>query len=166
MRASWGPRPRQECPLRAIPASRGLREHVQNCAAAGGGKPLTIFCIATYRKGDEFQHECKRQGGRVLLTEETLRDSGWPREAVDEFYSLRRDMPDAEVRRGLAHAGRTERIDRVVALDHWDVDLAAMLREYLQPPGMGISTALAFRDKLAMRTRARRSGGVRSSSTS
>lgn len=122
-------------------------------------EPLTIFCIATYRKGDEFLRECRRQGCRVLLlTEETLRDSDWPREAVDEFYYIRRDMPDADIRTGLAHAGRTERIDRIVALDDFDVELAAMLREYIQLPGMGISTALAFRDKLAMRTRARRSG--------
>lgn len=96
---------------------------------------LTIFRIATYRKGDEFLRECKRQGCRVLLlTEETLRDADWPREAIDAFYYLRRDMPDADIRKGLAHAGRTERIDRIVALDDFDVELAAMLREYLQLP--------------------------------
>ena len=122
-------------------------------------EPLTVLAIATYRKGDEFLRECRRQGCRVLLlTEEKLRDADWPREAIDGFFYLRREMSEAELRKGLAHAARTERIDRIVALDDFDVELAAALREYLQLPGMGISTALAFRDKLAMRTRARALG--------
>ena len=29
----------------------------------------------------------------LLLTEEKLRDSDWPRDAIDEFYYVRRDMP-------------------------------------------------------------------------
>jgi biotin carboxylase len=122
---------------------------------------LTIFCIATYRKGDEFLRECRRQGCRVLLlTEEKLRHSDWPREAVDEFYYLRRDMPAEDIRKGIASVGRTQQIDRIVALDDFDVELAAMLREYVRVPGMGETTARAFRDKLAMRGRAR-SGGIR-----
>ncbi len=121
--------------------------------------PLTIFCIATYKKGDEFLRECRRQGCRVLLlTEEKLRDADWPRDAVDEFYYLRRDMPADDLRKGIAHVGRRERIDRIVALDDFDVELGAMLREYLRVPGMGETTARAFRDKLAMRGRARRAG--------
>ena len=118
--------------------------------------PLTIFCIATYRKGDEFLRECRRQGCRVLLlTEEKLRDSDWPREAIDEFFFVRRDMPLQDIRKGIAYVGRTHRIDRIVALDDFDVELAASLREYLRVPGMGETTAHAFRDKLTMRSRAR-----------
>ena len=120
---------------------------------------LTLLCIATYRKGDEFLIECKRQGCRVLLlTEDKLRDSDWPRDAIDEFYYVRRDMPPEDIRRGAAHLARTERIDRIVALDDFDVEMAAMLREYLFVPGMGETTARRFRDKLAMRRRARSSG--------
>jgi biotin carboxylase len=121
--------------------------------------PLTLLCIATYRKGDEFLRECRRRGCRVLLlTEEKLRDADWPREAIDEFYYVRRDMPLDDIRRGAAHVARTERLDRIVALDDFDVELAAMLREYLFVPGMGETTARAFRDKLAMRRRARSAG--------
>ena len=117
---------------------------------------LTIFCIATYRKGDEFLRECRRQGCKVLLlTEEKLRDADWPREAVDEFFYIRRDMPLGDIRKGIAHVGRTHRIDRIVALDDFDVELAASLREYLRVPGIGETTARAFRDKLTMRDRAR-----------
>jgi biotin carboxylase len=117
---------------------------------------LTMLCIATYRKGDEFLRECRRQGCRVLLlTDEKLRDSDWPREAVDAFYYVRRDMPDVDIRKGAAHLARSERIERIVALDDFDVEMAAMLREYLRVPGMGQTTARGFRDKLAMRAQAR-----------
>jgi biotin carboxylase len=120
---------------------------------------LTLLCIATYRKGDEFLKECDRQGCRVLLvTDEKLKDSDWPREAVDAFYYVRRDMPEADIRKGAAFLARSEQIDRIVALDDFDVETAAMLREYLHIPGMGQTTARAFRDKLAMRSRARAAG--------
>ena len=121
--------------------------------------PLTIFCIATYRKGDEFLRECRRQGCRVLLlTDDKLRDSDWPRDAIDGFFYITRDMTPENIRKGIAHVGRTETIDRIVALDDFDVEMGAMLREYLFVPGMGETTARAFRDKLAMRTRARNAG--------
>lgn len=121
--------------------------------------PQTIFCIATYRKGDDFLRQCRKDGCRVLLlTDEKLRDADWPREAIDEFFYIRRGMPEDDIRKGLAHVARTERIDRIVALDDFDVELGAMLREYLRIPGMGTTTARAFRDKLAMRTRARAAG--------
>ena len=117
---------------------------------------MTLLCIATYRKGDEFLRECRRQGCRVLLlTEEQLRDSDWPREAIDEFFYVRRDMPEDDIRKGAAYLARRERFDRIVALDDFDVETAAMLREYLWVPGMGETTGRAFRDKLAMRARAR-----------
>lgn len=121
--------------------------------------PLTILCIATYRKGDEFLRECRRQRCRVLLlTDEKLRDGDWPREAIDAFFYIRRDMPLEDIRKGAAYLARTERLDRIVALDDFDVELAAMLRAYLYVPGMGETTGRAFRDKLAMRRRARSAG--------
>lgn len=121
--------------------------------------PLTLLCIATYLKGHEFLREARRQGCRVLLlTEEKLRDADWPREAVDEFFYVRRDMAHDDIRKGAAHLARRERIDRIVALDDFDVELGAMLREHLFVPGMGETTGRAFRDKLAMRRRARSAG--------
>jgi biotin carboxylase len=122
-------------------------------------RPLTLLCIATYRKGDEFLRECRRHLCRVLLlTDERLRDADWPRDAIDAFYYIHRDMPEADIRKGAAFLARTERLDRIVALDDFDVETAAMLREYLHVPGMGETTGRAFRDKLAMRARARAAG--------
>ena len=121
--------------------------------------PLTVLCIATYLKGHEFLRECHRQGCRVLLlTEEKLRDADWPRESIDAFYYLRRDMPVEDLKKGAAFMARSERLDRIVALDDFDVELGALLREYLFVPGMGETTGRAFRDKLAMRRRARSAG--------
>ena len=121
--------------------------------------PLTFLCIATYLKGHEFLRECHREGHRVLLlTEEKLRDAEWPRESVDAFFYIRRGMAQADIKTGAAHVARSERIDRIVALDDFDVELAAMLREHLFVPGMGETTGRAFRDKLAMRRRARSAG--------
>ena len=120
---------------------------------------LTLLCIATYRKGDDFLRECRRQGCRVLLlTEEKLRDADWPREAIDAFYYIRRDMPLDDIRKGAAHLARSERDRPHRALDDFDVETGADLREHLRVPGMGETTARDFRDKLAMRRRARSAG--------
>jgi biotin carboxylase len=49
-------------------------------------------------------------------------------------------------------------IDRVVALDEFDLEAAALLREHLRLPGMGQTATRYFRDKLAMRTGAQAAG--------
>src|SRR5688572_25880225 len=140
-----------------MPDSAAIRYSIRTCRSRV--VPVTILCIATFLKGQEFLRECRRQGCRVLLlTDEKLREADWPREAVDEFLYIRRDMPMADVRLGAAHLARRDRIDRIVALDDFDVELAAMLREHLFIPGMGETTGRAFRDKLAMRRRARAAG--------
>ena len=123
---------------------------------------LTILCLASYFKGLDFIGECRRQGCRVLLlTSHSLRDEEWPRQNIDEIFY----MPDVEkkwkiedVLLGVSYMARSENIDRIVPLDDFDVETAAMLREHLRVPGMGDSTARYFRDKLAMRTKARDEG--------
>jgi biotin carboxylase len=102
--------------------------------------------------------ECKEQGCRVLLlTSESLKDAHWPKDSIDEtFYIHDRnkawDMND--VIYGVSYLARKEKLDRIVALDDFDVERAAALREHLRIPGMGDTTARYFRDKLAMRTQA------------
>ena len=54
----------------------------------------------------------------------------------------------------VSHLARTRKIDRIVALDEFDMETAATLREHLRVPGMGLTTMRYFRDKLAMRMRA------------
>jgi biotin carboxylase len=120
---------------------------------------LTMLAIASYEKGHEFLRECKRQGCRVLLiTVEPLRDADWPRDAIDETFYLSVDARPEDVIKGVSWLARTEHIDRIVALDDFDVETAALLREHLRVPGMGDSTTRYFRDKLAMRVKARDRG--------
>jgi biotin carboxylase len=120
---------------------------------------LTILCIATYFKGDAYLRECRRMGCTVLLlTVDSLADAAWPRDAIDEIHTIRRDASGADIRRRVDQIARTRRIERIAALDDFDVETAAMLREHLQVPGIGRTVASGFRDKLAMRVRARAMG--------
>jgi biotin carboxylase len=120
---------------------------------------MTILCIATYFKGDPFLRECKALGCTVLLlTTDKLLDAEWPRESIDEIHSVPRDASDEVIRRHVDKIARRHRIDRIAALDDFDVELGAMLREHLRVPGMGRTTASRFRDKLAMRMQARTLG--------
>jgi biotin carboxylase len=120
---------------------------------------MTILCIATYFKGDPFLRECKALGCTVLLlTTDKLVDAEWPRESIDEIHSVPRDASDGAIRHHVDKIARRHRIDRIAALDDFDVELAAMLREHLRVPGMGRTTASRFRDKLAMRMQARTLG--------
>jgi len=121
---------------------------------------MTILCIATYLKGERFLQECRRLGATVLLlTSDSLRDAAWPREAIDEIHTVARDAGDAGVKRRVDEIARRHRIDRVAALDDFDVETGAVVREHLQLEGIGRTTASRFRDKLAMRVRAR-AGGI------
>ena len=120
---------------------------------------LTILCIATYEKGQTFLRECHRLGHTVLLlTVEKLRDADWPREAIDETFYIPRDIPRDDLLKGVSHIARSRAVDRIVPLDDFDVETAATLREHLRIPGMGETTARYFRDKLAMRVKARNAG--------
>ena len=117
--------------------------------------PLTFLCITTYEKGQEFMRECKRQGCSViLLTAEKLRDADWPREVLEETFYLPANLPLADTVQAVTHLARSRKIDRIVALDEFDMETASTLREHLRVPGMGLTTMRYFRDKLAMRIRA------------
>jgi biotin carboxylase len=120
---------------------------------------LTILCVATYFKGDAFLKEAKQQGCTVLLlTSDKLANDAWPREAIDEIHSIPRDAGEARITRTVDAVAKRHRIDRITALDDFDVEMGAMLREHLQVPGMGRTTASRFRDKLAMRMKAKHLG--------
>jgi biotin carboxylase len=125
-------------------------------------RPLTVLCLASYYKGTDFIRECHRQGCRtLLLTSHSIKDENWPRESIDEtFYmpDVQKEWKLEDALLGVSFMARNETIDRIVALDDFDVETAATLREHLRVPGMGDSTARYFRDKLAMRTKARDEG--------
>ena len=121
---------------------------------------LAFLCIATFHKGQEFLRACKELGNTVyLLTDQKLANADWPRDSIDDIFYLSSpsNAPHdlEQMLTGLAHVMRSRRIDRVVALDDFDVEKGALIRETFRIDGMGQTTARYFRDKLAMRTRAK-----------
>jgi biotin carboxylase len=119
----------------------------------------TILCVASYFKGNRFIERCKREGCHVLLlTVEGKLSSPWARDSIDEVHALPSFEDWTHVIHGVAYLMRTRPIDRIVALDDFDVELAAALREHFRLPGLGQSRARFFRDKLAMRYQARSAG--------
>ena len=122
-------------------------------------RPVTILCLASYFKGTTFLQACKQLGCRVLLvTREKLAEEAWPRQSIDEIYTMPALSQRPDIIYAIAYLMRSEAIDRIVPLDDYDVETAALLREHFRLPGLGESISRYFRDKLAMRLQARQAG--------
>jgi len=124
---------------------------------------MTALCIASYEKGHAFMRELKKNGSSVvLITSESLKDKAkWPMDSIDEIFY----MPDVDHKwdqgqtvNAVSYLARARQFDRIVALDDFDGEIAAHLREHLRVPGIGETQVRYFRDKLAMRMRAREAG--------
>jgi biotin carboxylase len=116
----------------------------------------TILCLTSYEKGHDFLRECAESGTRtILITVEKLRDVSWPRELLAGLYLLPSFDNHEHVLNAISYLARSERIARIVALDEFDMELAALLREHLRVPGMSVTATRAVRDKLVMRELAR-----------
>lgn len=116
----------------------------------------TILCLSSYFKGNAFIERAKAEGCHtILLTVEDRLKESWARHALDEVFALKSFEDRKGVIHSVAYLMRTRPIDRIVALDDFDIELGAALREHFRLPGFYESTARHFRDKLAMRTRAR-----------
>jgi hypothetical protein len=119
----------------------------------------TILCISTYEKGQLFLREVARLGcDVVLLTVDKLKDADWPRESLIKLITMPEDMTPGQVLNTVSYMARGIKFDRVVALDEFDLEVAALVREHMRLPGMGESATRFFRDKLAMRVRAQQHG--------
>jgi biotin carboxylase len=122
-------------------------------------RPLTILCVSSYEKGQEFLRTCKALGCRVLLlTVEKFRDGDWPRESLDDFFLMPENLSQEHLLYTVSYMARSQPIDRIVALDEFDMENVSALREHMRIPGMGLTTVRYFRDKLAMRARAQEAG--------
>lgn len=124
-----------------------------------GNRPLNIICLATYFKGADFIHECKAHGCHVILiTKEKMLSEDWPRESLDDLIAVPNDAGPPLFIDLLAFLGRKIKIDRVIALEEFDVVTAALMREHLCLPGLSSSGAKVFRDKLSMAVYCQRAG--------
>ena len=127
------------------------------------GKVLNILCISRFFKGGEFIKSAKAEGNNVyLLTSNKLDKEDWPWDYIDDTFYMVEDEEGHWHRDhligGLAYKMRNTKFDVMVALDDFDVEHVAHLREYFRIPGMGETTARYFRDKLAMRIKAQAEG--------
>jgi phosphoribosylaminoimidazole carboxylase (NCAIR synthetase) len=119
----------------------------------------TILCISTYEKGQLFLEEAARLGcDVVLLTVNKLEHADWPRASLTKLITMPEDMTPEHVLNTVSYMARGLKFDRVVALDEFDLEVAALVREHMRLPGMGESATRFFRDKLAMRVRAQQHG--------
>lgn len=122
-----------------------------------------FLCISCYFKGVPFLKAIKEAGHTVfLVTSKTLENEAWPRDHIDEIFYMAEDdegqWNEQHLLAGTSHLMRHNQIVRVIALDDFDVERAALIREHFRIPGMGQTTARYFRDKLAMRIKARDAG--------
>lgn len=122
---------------------------------------MNFLCVASYFKGNRFLEQCRADGhAAYLLTIESALGEAWARHACADVFAVN----NFHDRRGLVNAVsylmRSRGFDRIVALDDFDIEVGAFLREHFRMThtGHGDSAARLFRDKLAMRMRARQLG--------
>lgn len=122
----------------------------------------TFVCISNYFKGTDFIIQLKALGNKVyLVTSEKLRDKPWPKEYIDEIFYMQGSDVEWNLEHlflGVSNLMKSNKVDAIVALDDYDVEKATYLRENLRIDGMGQTTGRYFRDKLAMRMRAKSCG--------
>lgn len=126
-------------------------------------QPLTFLCINGEYKGLDFLKACNEAGNKVyLVTSKSLENKPWPREHLEDIFFMEDKEPQVwnmdDLIAGTAYLMQENPIDVIIALDDFDVEKAAHLREYFRIPGMGETTCRHFRDKLAMRMKAKDEG--------
>lgn len=128
------------------------------------GKSMTdktqrILCVSSYEKGQDFMRQCAEMGVKpTLLTVEKLRDAPWPREVLEDIAYVPNEISREALQKTVCWMARGRIFDRIVALDEFDLDVVAQIREHTRMPGMGVTSTAYYRDKLAMRTGASEAG--------
>jgi len=118
-----------------------------------------ILCIASYEKGQDFLRQCAELGVKpTLLTVDKLRDADWPFDALEEVVTMPPGLTVEQILNTVSYLARGRRFDRIVALDEFDLETAALVREHMRIRGMGVTASAYYRDKLAMRIGAQDSG--------
>jgi hypothetical protein len=104
---------------------------MSNISPNDGARSPNVLCLASYEKGHRFLTEGKKLGWRVyLLTSAKLRHAGWPRDSVDDVLFMPGDQSDWNLEHmlvSIAGLCRHVHLDRVVALDNFDLEKAALI---------------------------------------
>ena len=129
------------------------------CPEAGLEGMERFLCIAGCARGQAFLRACAELGVKpTLLTLDSLQDAAWPREALEDLATMPSGLSRGQILNTVSWMARGRLFHRVVALDEGDLLTAAALREHMRIPGMGLTTAGYYCDRLAMWISARESG--------
>ena len=125
----------------------------------GGDGNERILCLASHETGHDFLRQCAEMGVRpTVLTLDACKHGGWPQEAVESVASMPPGLSREQILNTVSWMVRGRRFDRIVALEDSDQGMAAVMREHLRVPGMGVTTTAYYRDRLAQRLSVRESG--------
>src|SRR5260370_37211715 len=112
-------------------------------------QPLNIICFATFFKGGDFMRECQARGCDVtLITKEKMLEEDWPRDVLADFFAVPNDAPVELFLDLVSHIAQLRRVDRIIALEEFDVMIAALARAHLCLNAMSSVTAKTVRAKL------------------
>ena len=118
-----------------------------------------FLCMASYEKGQDFMRQLAELGVKpTLLTVDKLRDASWPREILEEVVTMPEGLSNQQIVNTVTWLARGRSFDRLAALDEFDMEIIAQLREHMRIPGIGTTAIAYYRDKLAMRMGARDAG--------
>lgn len=124
-----------------------------------GRRRESVLCISSYEKGQSLLRQIAAEGYSVLLlTVDKLRHADWPRDILDEVLTMPEQLTREQITNTVTYLARSRKFIGIIALDEFDMETAAHLREHMRIPGMGLTTVANFRDKLAMRTVAKQGG--------
>jgi len=118
-----------------------------------------FLCVASYEKGQDFLRQLADLGVKpVLLTMDKLKDAPWPNEILEEKITMPAGLSNRQILNTVTWLARTRKFDRLTALDEFDMEVVAQMREHMRIPGIGTTAIAFYRDKLAMRMGAREAG--------
>jgi biotin carboxylase len=118
-----------------------------------------FLCMSTYEKGHDFLRQLADLGVKAtLLTLEKHRHAPWPKEALEDLVTMPAGLSNEQIINTVTWMARGRKFDRLIALDEFDMEIVAQLREHMRIPGVGTTAIAYYRDKLAMRMGARDAG--------
>src|SRR5438270_13420889 len=109
---------------------------------------MNFLALASYFKGNRFLERLKAEGCTVyLLTVEATLKEPWARHACDDVFAVNNFHDRRALINAVSYLMRSRKVDRIVALDDFDIEVGAHLREHLRmtDTGDGESTARQLR---------------------
>ena len=120
---------------------------------------MRILCIAGMVSGRPFMMEAAKMGHQIIvLTSKEGLKADWPRDILEEVVAVEHFNDEKEVKNTISWISQRRKIDRIVPMGDWEVEMCCFLREHMRIPGMGETTMRYFRDKLAMRMKTHEDG--------